>query len=567
MIGQEVFDHISEDACRALESIVGPEYISTDPVIREAYTGRGMDRAIFWFHGVCRTPAAVIMPETVEQVVRIVKTCNRYEVPYTPMTTFGLAITSPSFRDDIVLIDLKRMNNMWLDEKNMYVILEPGVTFAQMHGETLKRGLIGCMPGGGGGTSVLVNTFVNGMGPFNYRITYSSQRRWNGIEWVSPEGEVYRMGTPVAGDDSWYWQDGAGPNVSGLLHGISSWQGGMGIVTKISTKLYPFQSRKLEPEGIGYNSCVRMPEDRVRWYNIAFSSEASLEQVCSEIGRARIGLIVNRVPAYWRDIGKSRGDLAYSNEFWNLWNQREEGKLGERRVLRLCLVGRASTEQLEYEERVLTDIVNENGGTFLSARQVDEASFFAMNSPGMWVATGFFGEGEGGMESLKCTRAARQAYIRKLKEYKYNTDFLDQKGETPWYMAFNLGRLYYTELHCWPDGGEMDPRDARFVPELLSRTLHWRINECEKISTETGIQSFFPGMVQPVKPVSPAFQNYHVWLDRFKQEFDPRGLSAPGQPFIIDRMIHELFPETIGDDLLEKVRDAEAGSWIGNPEL
>ena len=565
MIGQEVFDNISEDACRALENIVGAEYISTDPVIREAYTGRGMDKEVFWFRGVCRAPSAVIIPETAEQVAKIVKTCNRYEVPYTPMTTFGMAITSPAFRDDILLIDLKRMNKMWLDDKNMYIVVEPGVTYAQLHGEILKRGLIACMPGGGGGTSVLVNSFVNGMGLFNYSITYSSQRRWNGVEWVSPEGEVYRMGSLVAGDDSWYWQDGAGPNVSGLLHGISSWQGGMGIVTKISTKLYPFQPKKLEPEGISYDSCVKMPTDRVRWYNIGFPSEAGIEDTMYEMGRSRIGFVINRVPAFWREIGKSRGDLAYSNQFWNLWSKKEKEQLSKRRVLRVCLVGRASKEQLEYEERVLTDIVNENGGTFLPARQVDEASFFAANNLGMWLPTGFFGEGEGGMESPDCIRQMRETYTSKLKQYKHKSDYLDQKEESQWYMAFNSGRLHYCELHAWPDGATVDPDDPRFVPEIAERTFHWRFSEAEKVFLGAGPQSFFPGMVQPVRSSAPAFQNYPVWLDRFKKEFDPKNLSAPGQPFIVDRMIDEMFPDSVSNDTKRAVKRVEAGPWMGNP--
>lgn len=139
MRGREVFDHIPEQACRELEAIVGPENMTTDPVIREAYTGRGMDREIFWYQGVCRTPAAIIQAKSTEEVVRIVKTCNRFGIPYTPMVTYGMAMCGPAFRDDIVLIDLKRMKKMWIDVKNMYAVVEPGVIYAQLHGEILKK--------------------------------------------------------------------------------------------------------------------------------------------------------------------------------------------------------------------------------------------------------------------------------------------------------------------------------------------------------------------------------------------------------------------------------------------
>ncbi|GAI24953.1 unnamed protein product, partial [marine sediment metagenome] len=277
-------------------------------------------------------------------------------------------------------------------------------------------GLIGCLPGGGGGVSVLANSLVNGMGLFNYRITYASQRRWNGIEWVSPEGEIYRMGSLVEDEDSWYWQDGLGPNVSGLMHGITGWGGAMGIVTKMSTKLYPIASENLEPEGISYDSCVKLPEDRMKWYNAAFSSEEDVEKTLGEMAKAGIGFVVNRVPGLWRDIAKSRGNLAYRNMFWKSWGKRTREEVSGRRVLRVLLVGRASKAQLEYEERVFMDIVEKYGGRVLEARQVDEASFFAVNSLDMWQPTGMFGDCDVGMESLRCIRAMGEGWRTKETE-------------------------------------------------------------------------------------------------------------------------------------------------------
>jgi len=567
MRGQESFEHISEEACRALENIVGPEYLSTDPVTCSAYVGRGFDRQVFHFNGISRAPAAVILPESTEQVARVVKTCNRYDIPFTPMSSYGMAFGGPNFRDDFLFIDLKRMNQMWLDEKNMYVIVEPAVNFAQLHGETLKRGLIGCLPGGGGGVSVLANSLVNGMGLFNYRITYAAQRRWNGIEWVSPEGEIYRLGSLVGGDDSWYWQDGLGPNVSGLLHGITGWGGAMGIVTRMSTKLYPFPPGKLEPEGMSYESCVKLPEDRVKWHNAAFTSEESVEKAMKEIGKARIGFIVNRVPAFWRDIAKTRGDLAYRNRFWEFWNKRTKEEVSERRILRVCLAGRAGAAQLEYEERVLMDIIQENGGTPLPARQVDEASFFAANSLGMWQPTGMFGDCDTGMESLRCIRAMGEKWRQRETEPEYLADFLNPKGDTPWYMAYNMGRLYYSELHAWPDAAQIDREDPVHKPGLEDRFMRWRVSEAGKIIVETGNQGFFYSLVTPVRVFSPAFQRYDMWLDRFKQEFDPKGVSAPGHPYIFDKIVSEVFPEAITDELKETVHGVEAGPWMGNPDV
>jgi len=562
--GNEVFEHIPEEACRELEAIVGPEHLTTDPTICDGYVGRGMDREIFWYLGVCRRPSAVIMPKTADEVVRIVKTCNRFGIPFLPMVTFGMCFSAPAFRDDIMLIDLKRMNQLEIDEKNMFATVESGVVYAQLQGEILKKGMVSIVPGGGGQVSVLANAFTCGMGLFNYRIDFLSQRRLNGAEWVSPEGKVYRVGSLASGDDNWYWRDGLGPDVSGLLHGIVSWAGGMGIITRISTKLYPLYPHKFEPEGIGPGTHLKLPPN-MKWYNIGFTTEESCRKVMHGIERARIATVVNRVPAYWRDIAKSRGDLAFRNDFWQRWNQVTTEQAAQTRVLRVLLVGRASQQQLEYEENVLTDIVNEAGGTIRPARQVDEATFFAVNSPGMWKATGFFGECDGGIEAPRCIDRTRQIYIDKLMNYEHKSDFLDQRGDSPWYMPFTFGRIYYTELHGWADPAKIDPEDPNYQPGMIDRILHWRTSETHRISLETGMKSFFFGQVQPAKLQEPANHHFSIWIDRFKNEFDPQGLAAPGQPYIPDKTYAECHPEAITADMRQAVKKAEQGPWLGNP--
>jgi hypothetical protein len=373
------------------------------------------------------------------------------------------------------------------------------------------------------------------------------------------------MGSLAEGENSWYWQDGIGPNVSGLMHGITGWGGAMGIVTRMSHKLYPISEGTLEPEGISYDSCVKLT-DRMKWINVAFSAEKDVERTLSEMTRAGIGFVVNRVPSLWRDIAKSRGDLAFRNQFWKSWGKRSRDDVEGRRILRVLLVGRASRAQLEWEEHVFMDLVAKYSGKVLEARPVDEASFFAANSLDMWQPTGMFGDCDVGMESLRCIRAMGEAWRNKERTNEYTSDFLDPKGDTPWYMSYNMGRLYYSELHAWPDAAQMDPDDVAAKEGLLGRFMKWRVSEAGKIVTETGNQSFFQSIVTPTRLFSPAFQNYDVWLDRFKKEFDPNNVSAPGQPYIYDRMVEELFPEAVSKELEETIKKVAAGPWLGNPE-
>jgi len=224
---------ISKEAYRALECIVGPKYVTANPAQCQAYTGRGAWMEVFWWSGISRRPACVILPQTTEQVVRIIKICNHHDIPYLPGSAFGwLPMSGANLRNDFLVIDLKRMNNLEIDEKNMHALVEPGVIYAHLQAEAMKKDLYTMVPAGGGGVSVVGN---------NIHL---------GVKWVTPEGEIVKMGSLVNSDDSGYWRGRLGSGLVGLLKGYSSWSGSMGIVTKMALKLYPLQPQRLEPEGI-----------------------------------------------------------------------------------------------------------------------------------------------------------------------------------------------------------------------------------------------------------------------------------------------------------------------------
>src|SRR4030042_2032409 len=139
---------LSKEAYKALESIVGPEWISDDPAILEAdHVGGSIHGG-----GDVKRPACSIQPETAKEVRGIIKVCNKYMLPFSATTTNpppGLD------RENVVFIDLKRMRKMEIDEENLYVTIEPGVSFAALQGELFKRGLTTFVPGSGGMGSVI----------------------------------------------------------------------------------------------------------------------------------------------------------------------------------------------------------------------------------------------------------------------------------------------------------------------------------------------------------------------------------------------------------------------------
>ncbi|MDY6862149.1 MAG: FAD-dependent oxidoreductase [Thermodesulfobacteriota bacterium] len=186
---------IPKDAYRVMEAIVGKENISEDPIDCDAHTpgptGFETDLGIAT---ILKTPGCVIFPGTTEEVQKIVKTCNRYKVPYMPVSTQWWSGRGAPKVKDAVLIDLKRMDRCDIDEKHMYAIVESGIIFSQLQEEAMKRGLYTTIPGGGSQVGVVANHILYGSSPLNYR-TCIANRRILGVEWVLPNGDILRLGS------------------------------------------------------------------------------------------------------------------------------------------------------------------------------------------------------------------------------------------------------------------------------------------------------------------------------------------------------------------------------------
>jgi len=565
MKGREVFDNIPEEVCRELEAIVGPDYVTTDPNIRMSSYGFGYGHEIYWFQGVVQPPGAIVLPKTTEEVAGIVKVCNRHGITFHVVSSHTIIPSDPAFLPNVVVIDMKRMNKWQIDEKNMYAMVESGVIAAQMSAEANKRDLYYIMTGGGAPVGVLSNQFCFGWGHLCWRATPYPQRRLAGIEWVSPEGDIYRMNSFLAGDDSWFWGDGLGPDTTGLLYGVGAgWSGAMGIVTKVAFKLYPFQPEILEPQGMGGDSSVKFPP-RVRYYNVTFPNKESLLNAIQEIGKADIASIVNIVPAFWRSMAKARGVHDLRNEFFDAWNPVTHEQVAQTNILRVLLIGRTSLQQLEYEERVLADIVSEGGGTIRTTKQSDEATFRYANTPDMWMMTGVFGATGAGVESTRCTKAENELFRDRLFANPNKLDYLDQKGELPWYLMWRRGADRYTELHIQPDGLSIDPEDPGFNPELTMNFVPWAISEEIALNIMTGCQSLFSGVTHTFAKESQSHHGFEVWNQRFKGEFDPKGVCSAVWPYAIDKIV-EATPPAETEELKEVARKAEEGPWLGNPE-
>jgi len=548
---------ITEEAYSELGAIVGAEYITRDPVMCQAYNGRGYGREAFWYQGVTQKPYCVVMPKSTQEVSRIVRLCYRYDIPYTSGSTYQAAAASAMFRTDFVMIDLQRMDKIVIDGKNMYAILEPGIIYAQFQAELTKRDMYFMAPGGGGQPSVVSNQMFQGQGVLCYRICPWPERRMNGAEWVTPEGEVVQCGIFMDNQEHAFWGQAPGPDLLGIFKGNTAWWGTLGILTKISTKVYPFQPEPLVPDGVQREAALNLPP-RVRYQNYTLPNEDALKNAMREIGREQIGAAMNRVPAFWRTIGRSHS----RQDFWDLWLKVTPEEVAKTHILRVLFVGYTSLKQLEYEMRVAEDIiVKKYGGVARRTKQTDDGTFQYSIVTGMWKPTGMYASEMVGMGAYRATWQINADEIEVTKNYIKGGVFFDQYGEHPWYAPFNLGRVIYSEHMAQVDCEKIDPANPRFDMNSVGGLLTFLESEVPKLLVKYGWANLFGnGHINSKLLLGPTMHNYHIWTQKIKSEFDPKDVCRKGLADHIDMIIAGA-PMIITEDFKATAKQVAESGW------
>jgi FAD/FMN-containing dehydrogenase len=511
---------ISKEAYKVLESIVSPEYISADPAICEGYRAGpgGYECGLGYERVMTRVPGCVVMPRTTEEVQKIVKVCNRYKIPFVPYSTGFYGARSHPHVSDALLIDLKRMDDFEIDDKHLYAVVGSGVIYSQLQEEAMRRGLYIVVGGGGAQVSAIANMIGDGWSPLSYRIGLP-HRRILGTELILPDGELVRLGSLAFQDDP-FWGEGLGPDLRGLLRGFTGHRGFLGIVTKMAIKLLPFQPERLEPTGISPNTSLQLPTNRVRWINFTMPSKDAMRQAMVEMAKAEIGAGVTKVPIFWRVIARARS----KEEFWELWSKESEETISNFHVLRVLLVGFTSEEQLEYEERVLMDIINELGGEARRTRPTDESWFKNADSAGMWLMCGGYVSVDYVIETVEHAIPHGENYA-KLKR-KFTPPLMPDYGDPGWFQSFELGHQGYSEFLIYWDPDENTNGVDHFYLETAKENIRKR---------------FYTSLLGPHQPLyltGPAYgPNYHKWLLKVKDEFDPQFVCHPPVPLAYDEFV------------------------------
>ena len=333
----------------ALVSILGPENVSDDPSVMIAYARDWMPESTI----NPNPPAFVALPDSAKEVQAIVKLANRLGFPFIPVGGNLWSLNTVAREPYTVILDPKRMNRIVeIDEKNMYAVIEPYVSHAQLHSEANKRGLYIGSPEAGAQMSSLANHVFQAAWGVSHRLGMG-YRNILSMEWVLPTGEVLTTGSLSHPDAGTFWGEGPGPDLRGLIRGSYGVMGGFGVVTRMAVKLHPYPGPKVFPcEGILPNQKSLMPEEHFEWSFFTYPSVKKAVNAMYEICQAELGGNCSKWPTsylnwYWAKSGE---------EYWETWKSRYWQDNCSNMVA-VCLWGFTSSKQVEYEKGVLEDII------------------------------------------------------------------------------------------------------------------------------------------------------------------------------------------------------------------
>ncbi len=495
------------EAYKELRAIVGDEYVSDDPAVCEAYGRGGYGREMYDTER--RRPAFVVLPGNSKQVQDIVKCCVMHKLPYIPVSTFYIGFCAPE-RPNMVTVDLKRMDSLEIDPKNMYAVVEPYVTYAQLQSEASKYGLYTNAPLCGSEVSVLANHAGQGFGQLGHRAGLAN-RKVLGVEWVLPNGEILKIGSSFNDSSGYFWGEGPGPDLRGLLRGWFGHFGGLGILTKMAVKLIPMPSAGVpEPWGLTPSTGYDLPPESYQFYNVLYPSMDALVNGMYEVGKAEIGGVCMSMPVLWRYIRKAES----RDQFWITW-QADLEKLKKTPVhtLRVTIIGYSSPEQTEYEKCVLEDIAKETGGIVKTASRYSAAETFKPGaSVEAYLPTGLFIS-----QKLCCDSIDHALKITEtgcaVKREKYVPPFLDDL-DCRYINSYDLGHFGYCEVVSFygEDGVEAA---ARYELESIRDDIN---NKAYSGAQWTHLHDL----------IGEGDGKYHLLMQKIAEAFDPHQLSNRG---------------------------------------
>jgi len=509
---------LPKGAYQALEDVLGSTHVSDDPAITSAYSYMWLLYSTHVQSGRYR-PAAVVLPGSTEDVQTVIRLANRYGFTYIPVGTSLLPPTIP-VRPDTVIIDPKRMNRILeLDEKNMYAVIEPYITYAQLQAEAHKVSLTITTAEAGSQVSVLANNMFQGMGGTGHKFGYN--RGVLACDWVLPNGDILKIGSRGNASTGWFWGDCAGLNLKGLLRADTGHCRGFGMVTTMAVKLFPYPGpREFPVKGENPNFSVEFPKDCFRLNLIKFPTKAKLADAMYDISHSEIAAALHGEPANMT----LTSDSPSVESFWERWPKfQHEWK----NILSVTLIGFSSFRQLEYEQKVLDAIVVDHNGEYIEegselwnmgANLIGEQIRCGMSNRLFRAAGDFFVIGGFGFDSIDHSMKMSEFMWPIIKEGFEKGHFVEDLSQSDWINSYQMG--HYSEVepiilfeHDVEAGATFLNGYIQTITEAIKRKMMptWPL----------GPMTYITG---------PAMCNYHELVLGLKKVLDPRLTSNPGYP-------------------------------------
>lgn len=201
-------------ALAALAESLGAEHVLTDDAARAFFS------TDLFYEGIA--PSAVISPGSVEQLAAAVKTIAESGLVVVPRGG-GLSYSAGYIanRSDAVVIDTRRLNQIVaINEEDMFVTVETGVTWQELDAALAKRGLRTPFWGTGSGKHATVGATLSQNG-----INYGSGQHGFagqsviGLDVVVANGNIIKTGTGGNDQAATPFLRHYGPDLTGLFVG------------------------------------------------------------------------------------------------------------------------------------------------------------------------------------------------------------------------------------------------------------------------------------------------------------------------------------------------------------
>ncbi len=505
-----------------LQDIVGEPNITRSPAILDTYSfqwgfeiesaQRGEEPSRFG-----NRPSAVLLPASAEEVQAVVKICNEHGVPFKALST-GMGPWAGVSSSETIQIDLRRMNRILeVDANNLYAVIEPYVTNAELQAELFQYGLMHHAQGAGPQTSPLAS-HTSFVGPgFTSPYTGFSGRNLLGAEWVAPNGEIIRLGS-YDSTRKWFTGDGPGFSLRGVIRGWLGAYGGLGVFTKAAIKLYSFPA----PKDWTWKTGGTIPSydwevppfwqlfvlNFQEWeqYEAAFYEVSDHDAVMMATTSSSEGLA-----ALFTDTKMEALEVIFS------------GLLERTRRYFIVLIAAHTEREFNYRIKLIRTIMEKHQGEDLIEEGLisPRPSHYAETIRNMLGGHAFrfsncFQSTHGGMDTV--AMAVRIAQVNAPIKNKYIEKGVigDDQGEGIWTTTYEGGHMAHLEVPTVYDGASKE--------SCLGYAEYQ--DECNEVDLRQALgMPFFIVGDKVHEYYASRTMDYPKYLRRIKAAFDPNGLS------------------------------------------